>query len=63
MTDADPIIARYRVILSEVVRDAFEDVEHLTFTPETGVLGGVYFTILQSGAECAGLLAQPAGRF
>jgi hypothetical protein len=46
-------------MLSEVLRDAFEDVECLTFTPERGVLAGVYFTIVHSGAECAGLLAQP----
>lgn len=59
MTEPVEIIARYREMLSEVLRDALEDVECLTFTPERGVLAGVYFTIVHSGAECAGLLAQP----
>jgi hypothetical protein len=59
VTEPVEIIARYREMLSEVLRDAFEDVECLTFTPERGVLAGVYFTIVHSGAECAGLLAQP----
>jgi len=59
VTEPAETIARYREMLADVLRDAFEDVERLTFTPERGVLAGVYFTIVHSGAECAGLLAQP----
>lgn len=59
MTDPAEIIARYRQMLPDVLRDAFADVESLAFAAESDILGGVYFTIIHSGAECAGLLAQP----
>jgi hypothetical protein len=59
VTEPAEIIARYRQMLSQVLRDAVEDIECLTFTPERGILAGVYFTIVHSGGECAALLAQP----
>jgi hypothetical protein len=59
MIEPDPIISRYQEMLQEILRDAEQDFDHLTFSAESGVLGAVYLTIMQSAAECAGLLNRP----
>ena len=42
VTEPAEIIANYREMLSAALRDAFEDIECLTFTPEHDVLAGAY---------------------
>jgi hypothetical protein len=59
MTEPAEVLAHYRQMLSRVLRDAEQDLDHLTFSAEQGMLGAVYLTIVQSAVECAGLMARP----